>query len=444
MTTLSGKGSAFDPGDSNLRALNEAMYREFAVSGCAFYSFDTRESAKGTDLFFWDAYGLEHGRTILGKDSVFTETTSLFKEEKFTGGDFLRRLSDLTGGQYFSNMDRYEKNLDQVHAMAGTYYVLGYPVNERWDGKFHDVKVEVKRKGCEVRAQAGYFNPKPFGEYSDLEKRLHLFDLALNERALSRMPDKVPLSALTVDVEGVSRLGILARIPAEVMAKLTGNRIEFVAIFFDDKGEISDVVREETGLAATRGRDVAFAAGVPLKPGDYVCRLVVRDMDTGQSAVASVKATVIKPQMTGLQLGTPLMLEARAGCSFLSSGSRKAREAFPWADIYPYDSEQFSPVLSELPAGTASIQVVIPCAVQGGGRPELGLSANLINAASGARSPLSILRMDRVPKGPLEVLTLEIPTAGIAPGRYFLHVYAQDRTAGSLGHAFTTLTIVKR
>ncbi len=88
--------------------------------------------------------------------------------------------------------------IDQVQAMTGTYYVLGYPVNEQWDGKFHEVKVEVKRKGCEVRAQAGYFNPKPFSEYSDLEKQLHLFDLALNERAFSRMPAYVPMIALSV------------------------------------------------------------------------------------------------------------------------------------------------------------------------------------------------------------------------------------------------------
>ncbi len=135
------------------------------------------------------------------------------------------------------------------------------------------------------------------------------------------------------------------------------------------------------------------------------------------------------------------MLEARTGGSFLCAGSKKAKGTFPWADIYPYDSSLFSPVLGGLPATATSIYVVIPCAVAGGGQPELSLSANLVNSATGERTPIAIGRMDRVRKGPLDILTLEIPTAGIAPGTYYLHFYAQDRAAGSLGHTFTILTV---
>lgn len=436
----------FDVGDSVLKSRNDAMTKEFAASGCTFFAFDTRESAKGIDLFGYDSMTMEMGArgSVFGRDGVFSETTNVVKDEKGTGLDYLKMLTDRTGGKYYSNINRYEKNFDQVQTITGTYYVLGYPVNEHWDGRFHQVRVEVKRKGCEVRAQAGYFNPKPYSEYSDLEKQLHLFDLALNERAFSRLPDKIPMAALATGAEGISRLAVLARLPGEVTFKFGGKRTEFVVIFFDDKGEITDMVREETNPASLRGRDLAFAAGAVLKPGDYSCRLVIRDMETGQSAVASAKATVIKPQMTGIQLGTPLVLEAQAGCSFLSASAKKAREAFPWAEIYPYDGTQLAPVLAGLAASTESIQVVIPCAVAGGGRPELALSANLINAASGSRSPLTILRLDRAQKGPLEILTLEIQTAGTAPGTYYLHFYAQDRISNALGHTFTTLSVAGR
>jgi VWFA-related protein len=442
MTTAFGGGSQFDTGDSALRTMNEAMYKEFAVSGCAFYTFDTRESAKGTDLFGWDTRGLEvGGRTVLSTQGVFSDTTSLFKDDKLSGRDFLKRLSDSTGGEYFSNIDRYEKNLDQVQSLTGTYYVLGFPINERWDGKYHEVKVQVKRKGCEVRAQAGYFNPKPFSEYSDLEKQLHLFDLALNERALSRMPDKVQMGALASTSEGISRLAVMARLPGGVTARFSGKRLEFVAIFFDAKGEISDMVREEVDPASIRGRDLAFAAGSVLKPGDYTCRLVIRDMDSGMSAVGSAKATIVKAQVTGMQLGTPLVLEPRTGCSLVVAGARKAKTAFPWAEIYPYDSSLFSPVLTELSPSVASLEIVIPYAFAGATPPDLTLSANLVNAKSGERLPVTIARMDRAPKAPLEILTLEISVAGIPAGTYYLHLYAQDRATGALGHTFTTLTI---
>ena len=351
-------------GDHVLRQQNEEMYREFAASGCSFYAFDTRESAMEASLFTYDEQTLAAGSRAM---STAVGPTDIFKDDKATGLNSLKRLTDITGGRYYSNINRYEKNIDQVRSLTGTYYVLGYSVSEKWDGGYHDVKVEVARKGCEVRTQAGYFNPKPYTEYSDLEKQIHLFDLALNERSLSRMPVTIPMAALTSGAEGISRLALLTRIPGEVTAKFAGRKLEFVAIFFDGNGDISALVREESDPASFRGRDIVFAAGSSLKPGDYACRLVIRDLDSGLSAVASARATVVKPAVTGLQLGTPLLLEARTGCALLIAGARKAKDAFPWGDVYPYDSSLFAPILSGSPAGAATIQVILPCAVPGGG-----------------------------------------------------------------------------
>jgi len=435
----------FDQGDQVLQREVGEMQKEFVASGCVFYTFDTRESAKIADLFAYDRQTFDTGnRDFASKEGIFQDSQSVFRGDKTTGLDSLKSLSVSTGGKYYSNINMYEKNLDQIQVLTGTYYVLGYPINERWDGKFHEVKVAVKRKGCEVRAQAGYFNPKPFSEYTDLEKQLHLFDLALNERALSRMPDKVPMKVLPSAAEGITRLAVLAKLPGEITKKLSGKRVEFVIIFFDGKGEISDVIRKEATPASIRGRDMLFAAVATLKPGDYSCRLVIRDMDTGMSAVASTKTTIVKPQITGLQLGTPLILEAGVGGSYFYESVKKAKEAFPWAEIYPFDSSFLTPVLAKLSAIAPSIQVVIPCAAPGGGQQDLGLSANLVNSTSGERSPIAITRIDKVQKGPREILTLEIRTADIAPGTYYLHFYAQDRASGLLGHTFTTLTFPPR
>ena len=428
-------------GDHVLRRQNEAMYQEFSAAGCSFYALDTRESAIEAPLFAYDEQTFATGSRSM---SASGDATNVFKDNKVTGLNSLKRLTDITGGKYYSNINRYEKNLDQVRAATGSYYVLGYSINERWDGLFHDVKVEVKRKGCEVRTQAGYFNPKPFGEYSDLEKQIHLFDLAINERAFSRMPVDIPMVALTSSAEGVSRLGVLAKLPGEVTAKLAGKRVEFVVLFFDEKGDIREIVRQEADPASFRGRETAFAAGSSLKPGDYSCRLIVRDMDTGLSAVASTKGTIGKPQAAGLQLGSPLLLEWRTGCSFVSARAKKGPEVFPWGDIYPYDPSMFVPVFAELPAAASGIQVVIPCSAPGGAAADLTLRATLVDSVSGAQVPIAAAVSNRVQKGPLEILTLDLPTAGIAAGTYYLHFYAEDRASGSLGHTFTTLIVPRR
>ena len=97
--------------------------------------------------------------------------------------------------------------------------------------------------------------------------------------------------------------------------------------------------------------------------------------------------------------------------------------------------------MTELPREAASVLAVIPCAVPGGGKPELALSVSLVDTRTGARSALPIVRSESTTRGPLEILTLEVFTADIKLGSYYLHVNAQDRATGALGHAFTTLLV---
>jgi VWFA-related protein len=432
-------GSGGVSGDHVLRRQNETMYKEFSAAGCSFYAFDTRESAIETSLFTYDEQTLATGSRSMSTGAA--GPTDIFKDDKSTGLNSLKRFTDMTGGRYYSNINRYEKNVGQVRELTGTFYVLGYAVNEKWDGQYHEVRVEVGRKGCEVRTQAGYFNPKPFGEYSDLEKRIHLYDLAINERAFSRLPVNVPIAALTSAAEGVTRLAVLARLPAEVTAKFVGRRVEFVTLFFDGQGEIRKIVREEADPTPLRGHDLAFAAQTELKPGDYSCRLVVRDLDSGQSVVASTRAALADPGPARVAMGTPLLLEPRPGCRLLSARGGKDREALPWTESYPYDSSIFSPLLGDAAAAGSSVRAVIPCAVTGGGPADLTMTVTLVEAVSGRPAPVEAAVAGREARGPLEIVTLDLATAGLPPGRYYLHAYAADKASGSLGHAFTTLSL---
>jgi VWFA-related protein len=428
-------------GNYELRRQNEDMYKEFGAAGCAFYAFDTRESAKGTSLFAYDEETFEQGSRAM---TTINDPTTVFLDDKATGLNSLKRFTDQTGGKYYSNIAMYEKNLGQVNAATGAYYVLGFPITEKWDGAFHEVKVEVKRKGCQVRTQAGYFDPKPFAEYSDIEKQIHLFDLAINERSFSRLPGTVPMTALSYAAAGGSRLAVVARVPREITAKLTGPKVEIVALFFDDNGDIAEIVREEAATAALRGRDVALASGAALRPGNYAGRLVIRDLTTGQSAVASARATVGRPAPAGLQLGSPLVLAPGAGVPLLEAVAPKNAGHAPFGEGYPYDASLFGPVLGEVPAGAGHVAVVVPCAAPGGGEADLVLTVRLFDAVSGAQVPAEASLAGRVLNGTLEVLTLDLPVAATPPGTYYLHVYAKDRRTGALGHAVTTLVLPAR
>jgi VWFA-related protein len=444
----SGRGGAmFDPGDRVLRTQNEEMYKEFGTANCTFYAFDTRESAKEADLFAYDKLTFETGsRGFTGAQGVFQDSTDIFRDEKTTGLNSLKRLTDITGGKFYSNINMYEKNLEQVKALTGTYYILGYSVGEREDGSFHEVKVAVKRPGCEVRAQSGYFNPKPFGELTKLERELHLYDLALNERSISRLPVSFPLTALAFGTGGTAGLEILAAVPGEITAKFSGQKVEYIALVFDAKSDVRDVRRLETDPRPHRGRAVVFTSGTPLEPGDYTCRLIIRDMGSGMSAVSSVRAAVRAAPREGLRLGTPLLLRDETGCAYLDARGPKGRISMPWSEVYAYDRTLFTPVAGSVTRLTPRVVAVVPYTIAGAtefgtGESDVAFSARLIDAATGKVLPVAFALVGRNWYPAAQAVSLEFPIAGLAPGRYLLYVTAEDRVSKTLASAQTTLLI---
>ena len=434
---------SYDMGDRTLQPLWEELLKEFSASDCPFFALDTREAAKDTSLFGADKMVHAGSATMTGFKSglLGTDSTNPFADDKVTGIDTLRALSKRTGGKYYSNIGSYDKNLAAVGDLTGTFYVLGYYPASAEDGKFHRVKVEVKRKGARVMAPSGFYDPKPFASYTKLEKDLHLFDLALNQRAVSRLPFGVPVTALSSGAADGPGLRVLARVPGEVTARFTGGTVEYVSIVFDDKGDIRDVRRGEMEARDGRGRAVVFGASVALGPGDYTCRVVVRDMDTGLSAVGAAKAAVRASQPQGLRLWTPLILAEEAGIAWIEARSAKDRKTLPWTEVYAYDRSAFAPAAGNIPRTATRILAVVPYAVPGAGETDLVLSARLIDAAGGRAFPVNPAVIARTAHPAASALTLEIPLDGLAPGAYHLYINAEDRISGTKAMTRTRVTI---
>ena len=64
-----------------------------------------------------------------------------------------------TGGRPFVGSNRPALMLPQMVRDASAYYLLGYASPAPVDGKFHKIKVRLKKDGYEVRARSGYFAP---------------------------------------------------------------------------------------------------------------------------------------------------------------------------------------------------------------------------------------------------------------------------------------------
>jgi VWFA-related protein len=76
--------------------------------------------------------------------------------------DTLRILADETDGRAITNQNDLSKGLKQIMRDTSVYYLLGYnSVKAPKDGKFHEIKVKVKRPGVQVRHRKGYWALTP-------------------------------------------------------------------------------------------------------------------------------------------------------------------------------------------------------------------------------------------------------------------------------------------
>ena len=220
----------------------------------------------------------------------------------------LRRMSHDTGGKFVGNVQNYAQILDTVQKFTGSYYVLGYYVDESYDGRYHNIKVEVSRPRSQVFAQRGYFNPKVFSKYSAMEKELHLIDLALSERPLLQTPIDIPMKALACPLEGEPGICLLAQMPGEKIREKIGKEAEIFFLVFDDKDNIVELKRKAVEQSALRRKKALYYSLMSLPPGTYKTRIIIRDMQTGESAVGRDMVEIPEPVEQGLQLLPPLLL----------------------------------------------------------------------------------------------------------------------------------------
>ncbi len=413
-----GFGKSVDPGNRVLQDGMKEMLREFAASNTSIYAFNTL--GEDIDVFARDAKAFENQSKTA---SASPQVTDMFRKPSATGESSLREMARASGGQYFGDIYEYGKNLADWNGLTGSYYVLGYAVNEKWDGRYHKIRVEVTRKGCRVSAQAGYYAPKPFGEYSKFEKRLHLVDLALSDRPLLQDPLRFPLQAQGYMAGGLTRLQISAAIPQDVLAQFREGKVEIVSLIFDGQENVVDLQRTEEDFARRQGMSVIYTTGALVSPGVYKSRVVIRDLKTGKSAVATAPAMKIHPPAAGILFNPPLFFAPRESSIFLEGNSAGRAHTAVWRKTYLTDPSRFEPVIGDPRADQRGVFGLITCPLVGAD-PQLGFRVGLSNEASKGTEivPLALSRAE--PSSDDALYRIEFPLVDMRPGEYRLHVVA--------------------
>jgi VWFA-related protein len=283
--------------------------------------FDTA-NRNNTSIYAVDPRGLAVGDfDITANISMQTSQQSLN-----SALDTLRSLAENTDGRAIINRNDLAAGMKQIIRDSSAYYLIGYSSTQApTDGKFHEIKVRVKRPGVQVRARRGYWAytmddvrratgvDKPAGPAPAVTKALAAIAPMTNRRYIRTWVGLGP------GADGKTKVTFLWEPlpPAAGTRRDEPRRVTLLAT--TASGEIVYRGRAPAELAPVgSGASVSFDA----KPGKLEVRLTIEGDGTG--TLDSEDRDIAVPDLSApeVMIGTPRVWFARNAREFttLSAG----------------------------------------------------------------------------------------------------------------------------
>jgi VWFA-related protein len=311
--------------------------------------------------------------------------------------DTLRVLAGETDGRAIVNRNDLDAGLRQIVRDSSAYYLLGYNSSQApSDGKFHAIKVRVKRSGVQIRARKGYWaltaeetarvsNPKPEAPAA--------VTAALSTLASASRRDIVRTWIGTSRGENGKTRVTLAWEPVTQAAGSAGSR-------GDPPSRLAVTAIAQTGEPYFRGRVaeprvVTFDAD----PGPMQVRFNIENERGQVMDAAQREMTVPDFRKTEVSLSTPQLLRARTAKEIA------ALKADPAA--VPTPDREFR--------RTERLALRVEAYAASGDAPNV--TAKLLNRAG---QPMSALPVESAGAAYL----VDLPLASLAPGEYLIEITA--------------------
>ena len=148
-------GQRYDPfaGDNRLEESSQ-FFDDASMRMDLRYVADTANKSN-TSLYMVDPRGLAVSEYDMSTVSIAQQTDSRILRNL---QDTLYLLAEQTDGRAIVNRNDVLPGLAQIVRDQSAYYLLGYTSSDApTDGKFHEIKVRVKRPDVRVRARKGYY-----------------------------------------------------------------------------------------------------------------------------------------------------------------------------------------------------------------------------------------------------------------------------------------------
>jgi VWFA-related protein len=279
-----------------------------------------------TAIYSVDPRGLATGEFDINENVGFrTSNESLTATQ-----DTLRILSDETDGRAIVNRNDLAKGMQQIMRDSSAYYLLGYNSSQApQDGKFHAIKVRVKRPGTQIRARKGYWALSPAETKAAIAPPKPGPPPAIN-RALASLV--APSTARFVRTWVGTSAGEAGKTKVtfvwEPLPVAPGTRRgaprDVTLLVASPEGEV--VFRGDVGAAATANGNGGAAAplGAALgntvsfdaPPGKLELRMTVRGAD--KETLDTEDREIVVPDLTAtdVRIGTPRLFVARNAREF--------------------------------------------------------------------------------------------------------------------------------
>ncbi|NIM91368.1 MAG: VWA domain-containing protein [Candidatus Aminicenantes bacterium] len=261
-----------------------------------------------------DIGGLRTQAGEVGKfDGAARDLTSIRR-----GQDTLTVLSRETGGQVYKNINELDQPLENLLKITNTYYILGYyPEDKKKEGKYRDIKIKTTRPDVRISYRKGYYEAKPYSEYSNLEKKVQLVEYVVNDLPTNEIQFDSFVSAFR-GREGICQVPVFLKFPGgQFLEKRKIRHLEIYGYAISSPGVFKDFFHQTITITISPNKFEKKLELAGLKyydlhlvpPGDYRIRLIVRDADTGEIGSQTQEISVPDYEAGALAVSGPVFLQ---------------------------------------------------------------------------------------------------------------------------------------
>ena len=340
----------------------------------------------------------------------------------------LQVLADNTDGRAIVNKNDLASGMRQILRDQSAYYLLGYnSAKAPVDGKFHEIKVKVKRTGVDVRARKGYvaFNTEDLKRAlaPSVPDRPKDVDLALASIGNAPRGDLIrSWMGMSRGANGKTKITYVwepAATPGATAPKAAA-RVQLTVIGPDGTpyyrgSSPSAASSPSSGMIDISGPPPPAATAAPsprsarvvtfeLPPGPM--QMKVRVNDAGDTELDSDAHQFFVPDLTTpeVRLSTPAVFRARTG---------------PEAELLSKDANAVPAIGREF---RRTERLVVRVQAYGPGTEVPDITARVLN-----RSGSAVEELPLTPQPVTGLVNVQVPLANLAPGEYLVELKAKGQ-----------------